>query len=147
MKFGVVFPHWLLKSDPIAFRDFAQTVEGIGYDYILFYEVLVDTKGPKGWLDAFTLISYLAGVTSKVEYATGIVVLPSRQTILVAKQAAGVDVLSNGRLRFGIAVGGNASEYQAMGVDIANRGERIEEQVMVIRKLWAEDSVSFEGKH
>src|SRR5829696_4013743 len=81
VKLGVVFPQWAIKSDPIAFKDFAQAVEGMGYDYILLYEAIVDTKKPAGWHEPFTFISYLAGVTSKLEFATGIVVLPSRQTV------------------------------------------------------------------
>jgi probable F420-dependent oxidoreductase len=147
VKLGVVFPQWAIKSDTVAFKDFAQAVEGMGYDYILLYEAIVDTKKAAGWYEPFTLISYLAGVTSKLEFATGVVVLPTRQTVLLAKQVAAVDFLSNGRLRFGIGIGGNAVEYQAMGVDMANRGEREEEQITVLRKLWSEDFVTFEGKY
>ncbi len=148
MKLGVVFPNWAIQADPLAFKDFAQAVEGMGYDYILLlYEAVVDAKKPAGWHEPFTLMSYLASVTSKLEFATGVVVLPSRQTALVAKQVAAVDFLSNGRLRFGIGIGGNNVEYQAMGVDTASRGEREAEQITVLRKLWAEDFVTFEGKY
>jgi probable F420-dependent oxidoreductase len=147
VKLGVVFPQWAIKSDRLAFKDFAQTVEGMGYDYILLYEAIVDAKKPAGWQEPFALISYLAAVTSKIEFATGVVVLPTRQTALVAKQVAAVDFLSNGRLRFGIGIGGNNVEYQAMGVEMATRGEREEEQITVLRKLWEEDFVTFEGKY
>ena len=147
MKLGVVFPHWDIKPDPVAFKDFAQAVEGMGYDYILLYEAIVDAKVPAGWNEPFTLMSYLGGVTSKLEFATGVSVLAARQTALVAKQVAAVDLLTNGRLRFGVGLGGNDVEYQAMGVDMANRGERIEEQITVLRKLWTEDFVTFEGKY
>lgn len=131
MKFGVVFPQGEIGYDPIAIKDFVQAVEALGYDYLLTYELVIDTKSdqpPAGWREPFTLLSYLAGVTRNIELATGVVVLPSRQTVLVAKQAAEVDLLSGGRLRLGVSVGWNQVEYQAMGADFQNRGQRLDEQ-------------------
>ena len=96
--------------------------------------------------DPFVLYGYLAGLTRKLEFTTGILVLPQRQTALVAKQAATLDVLSNGRLRLGVAIGWNAVEYEGMGMDFSNRGKRIEEQVEVLRMLWTKPLVQFDGR-
>lgn len=150
MKIGAVFPNWAIPPDPLVIRDFAQTIEGLGYDYILTYESLVDTKSelpPAGWHEPFTLLGYLAGCTSKLGFATGITVLPSRQTLLIAKQVAQLDLLTHGRIRFGISVGWNKAEYQAMGISMADRSQRIEEQIAVLRKLWSEPFVNFDGKY
>ncbi len=122
----------------------------LGYGYLLTYELIIDTKSdspPASWQEPFTLLSYLAGVTQNLELATGVVVLPSRQTVLLAKQAAEVDMLSNGRLRLGVSVGWNQAEYQAMGLDFQNRGKRIEEQIELLRQLWSEPFVTFEGQY
>jgi probable F420-dependent oxidoreductase len=149
MKIGVVFPHLEIGQDPIAVKDFVQAVEDLGYDYLLTYEEVTVTnlEKPIRWREPFTVLSFIAAVTQKIELATGIIVLPSRQTLLVAKQAAELDLLSNGRLRLGFSVGWNKKEYQAMGVNFPRRGQRIEEQVTVLRKLWAESSVTFEGEY
>jgi probable F420-dependent oxidoreductase len=147
MKFGVVFPHLEIGQDPAKVKDFVQAVEGLGYDYLLTYEEIVETNPDKRtrWREPLTLLSFIAGVTTTLELTTGIIVLPSRQTLLVAKQAAELDLLSGGRLRLGFSVGWNQKEYQAMGVDIAKRGKRIEEQVAVLRELWTKDRVTFKG--
>jgi probable F420-dependent oxidoreductase len=150
MKIGVVFPQGELRDDPIAVKDFAQAVEELGYDYLLVYELVIDTKSdnpPASWLEPFTLLSYLAGCTRKIELATGIVVLPSRQTVLVAKQAAEVDVFSGGRLRLGVSAGWNQVEYQAMGANFHNRGKRLDEQLTVLRELWTKPFVTFKGQY
>ena len=149
MKFGVVFPHLEIGKDRAAVKDFVQTVEGAGYDYLLTYEEIAETKPNKRtrWREPLTLLSFMAGVTTTLELTTGIIVLPSRQTLLVAKQAAELDLLSGGRLRLGVSVGWNQKEYQAMGVDIAKRGKRIEEQVAVLRELWTKDRVTFKGDY
>jgi probable F420-dependent oxidoreductase len=150
MKIGVVFPQGEIGADPIAVKDFAQAVEALGYDYLLFYELVIDTKSdnpPAAWLEPFTLLSYLAGCTQKIELAAGVVVLPSRQTVLVAKQAAAVDVFSGGRLRLGVSVGWNQVEYQAMGADFHRRGKRLEEQITMLRELWTKPFVTFKGQY
>lgn len=96
--------------------------------------------------EPFVLFGFLAGVTNKIKLMTGIVILPQRQTALVAKQAAQVDVLSNGRFRLGIGLGSNLFEYEAMGEDFHNRGRRVEEQVDVMRKLWTNEVITYSGK-
>ena len=150
MKIGVVFPQGEISDDPVAVRDFAQAVEELGYDYLLLYELVTDTKSdkpPASFLEPFTLLGYLVGCTQKIELATGIMVLPSRQTVLVAKQAAAVDVLSRGRLRLGVSVGWNLVEYQAMGADFQQRGKRLDEQITVLRELWTKPFVTFKGQY
>ena len=92
------------------------------------------------------LFGYLSGITQRLEFVTGILILPQRQTVLVAKQAAAVDVLSNGRLRLGVGVGWNDVEYEALGQDFGNRGRRSEEQIEVMRALWTQEIVNFEGR-
>ena len=93
------------------------------------------------------LFGYLAAVAPSVELVTGIVILPQRQTALVAKQAAEVDLLAQGRFRLGVGIGWNAVEYEALGKDFTNRGRRMEEQVELLRRLWTERSVTFEGTY
>jgi len=93
------------------------------------------------------MFGYLAAVTTTLELVTGVIILPQRQTVLVAKQAAEVDLLSEGRLRLGVGLGWNAVEYEALGEDFTNRGERLGEQVELMRRLWTEQSVSLDGKH
>lgn len=152
MKFGAVYCQSGIgyKYDRAAIRDFIQSVEGLGYDYLLTYDLLTktaDSSPPVNDSEPFALLSYAAALTTKLELATGILVLPSRQTLLVAKQAAELDLLSGGRVRLGVSVGWNEPEYQAMGVDFNSRGERIEEQVTVLRELWTKPEVTFKGKY
>lgn len=150
MKIGVVFPQGEMSDDPVAARDFAQAAEALGYDYLLLYELLIDSKPdqpPARFLEPFTLLGYLAGCTQRIELATGVMVLPSRQTVLVAKQAAAVDLLSGGRLRLGVSAGWNAVEYGAMGADFHQRGKRLDEQITVLRALWTKPFVTFKGHY
>jgi probable F420-dependent oxidoreductase len=158
MKIGVVFPQTEFPSDPIVIRDYAQAVEGMGFTSIHAYEHVLGANpdrpgglsGPYTYKDPFfepfCLFSYLAGLTHKVEFVTGILILPQRQTALVAKQAATLDVLSTGRLRFGVGIGWNEAEYTALGEDFHNRGKRSEEQVELLRLLWTQPLVKFEGR-
>lgn len=158
MKLGFIFPQTEIGTDPGAIRDLAQTVEGLGYAYLMPFEHVLgaDTRHHQGWRgsyalhDAFhepmVLFGYLASVTSRIRLLTGVLVLPQRQTVLVAKQAAEVDVLSGGRLDLGIGVGWNRVEYQALGMEFTNRGKRSEEQVQVLRLLWTQESVEFAGR-
>ena len=156
MRIGVVFPQTEIGSDPVAVRDYAQAAEAMGYKHILAFDHVVggnaqshDLKGPYKHTDAFhepfVLFGYLAGVTATIELVTGIIILPQRQTALVAKQAAAVDVLSGGRLRLGIGIGWNDVEYEALGMNFHDRGRRSEEQVALLRRLWTEELISFEG--
>ncbi len=158
MRIGVVFPQTEIGADPSYIRDYAQAAEELGYSHILAYDHVIGAntasrpswKPPYTHLDIFhepfVLFGYLAGVTKKIELVTGIIILPQRQTVLVAKQAAALDVLSGGRLRFGIGIGWNPVEYEALGENFKNRGRRCEEQIEVMRKLWTQELVSFEGR-
>jgi probable F420-dependent oxidoreductase len=158
MHIGVVFPQTEIGADVAAVRSYAETIEQLGYRHILVYDHVVgaDPDIHKGWSgpydvhttfhEPFVLYGYLAAVTS-VELVTGVIILPQRQTALVAKQAAEVDLLTGGRFRLGIGVGWNAVEYEALGKDFTNRGKRSEEQVELLRRLWTEQTVTFEGTH
>jgi len=128
MKFGAVYCQSGIgyKYDRAAIHDFIQAVEELGYDYLLTYDLLTKTADPSPPVndsEPFALLSYAAALTTKLELATGILVLPSRQTLLVAKQAAELDLLSGGRVRLGVSVGWNEAEYKAMGADFNSRGE------------------------
>ncbi|MBI2871857.1 MAG: LLM class F420-dependent oxidoreductase [Chloroflexi bacterium] len=158
MELGVIFPQTEIGTDPVAIRDFAQAVEGLGYSYLLVFDHVLgaDPKHHSGWSGPYTirdafhepfiLFGHLAAVTRRLHLVTGIIILPQRQTVLVAKQAAEVDVLSGGRLRLGIGLGWNQVEYEALGEDFHNRGRRCEEQVAVLRALWTQESVDFQGR-
>lgn len=157
MKIGVVYPQTEIEHDPGWIRAYAQRLESLSYNHVLAYEHVlgVDSKhpkairGPYGINDAFLspllLFSAMAAVTERLEFATGILVLPQRDTALVAKQAATLDVLSGGRLRLGVGVGWNAAEFDALGYEFNNRGSRIEEQVEVLRQFWTQPEVNFSG--
>ncbi len=159
MKLGAVFPQTEIGNDPAHIRDFAQGVEGLGFDYLLAYEHVLgaNPERPGGWQGAYTyrdafhepfvLFGYLAGLTERLEFATSVLVLPQRQTTVVAKQAATLDVLSGGRLRLGVGIGWNRVEFEALGYAFANRGRRIEEQVLVLRELWTKPLVTFVGQY
>lgn len=158
MKIGVVFPQTEFPSDPVAVRDYAHAVEGLGYTHLHAYDHVLgaNPERPGGWsgrytyqnpfFEPFVLFSYLAGLTKKIEFATGILILPQRQTALVAKQAATLDVLSHGRFRLGVGNGWNEVEYIALGENFHNRGKRMEEQVELLRLLWTQPLVKFEGQ-
>jgi probable F420-dependent oxidoreductase len=158
MKIGVVFPQTEYGNDPQAIRDFAQTVEALGFEYVLAYDHVVgaNPSRPGGWSGPYTfrtpfqepfiLFSFMAGVTQKLGFSPGIIILPQRQTVLVAKQAATLDVLSGGRVRLGVGLGWNEVEYTSLGEDFHTRGRRLEEQVSVLRLLWTNELVNFSGK-
>ena len=158
MHIGVVFPQVEIGLDPGAIRDYAQAVEALGYTHILTFDHVLGANPdrPGGWKgpytyrhtfhEPFVLFGFLAAATRRVELVTGILILPQRQTALVAKQAAAVDVLSGGRLRLGVGVGWNAVEFEALGERFTNRGVRIEEQIEVLRALWAQDLVTIAGQ-
>ena len=158
MQIGVVFPQLEIGNDPEAIRDYAQAAESLGYDHLLVYDhVLGANRETHEWLrgpyrhpdafhEPFVLFGYLAALTQTIELVTGILILPQRQTALVAKQAAEVDVLSGGRLRLGIGIGWNSVEYEALNEEFTNRGRRSEEQIDVMRALWTNDLVTFNGR-
>ncbi|MEM7128958.1 MAG: LLM class F420-dependent oxidoreductase [Chloroflexota bacterium] len=160
MKLGVVFPQIESPADPIAIRDYAQAVEGMGFDYILAYDHVLGANPdrPEGWegrpykfsdpfQEIFVLFGYWAGVTEKIELAAGVLVLPQRQTALVAKQAAQIDVLSGGRLRLGVGVGWNYVEFEALNESFTNRGKRSDEMIELMNELWTKQLVTFDGKY
>ena len=158
MKIGVVFPQTEFTPDPIAVRDYAQTVEGLGFSHMHAYDHVLgaNPERPGGWtgpytykssfFEPFVLFSYLAGLTHTIEFDTGILILPQRQTALVAKQAATLDVLSQGRTRLGVGNGWNELEYIALGENFHNRGKRMEEQVQLLRLLWIQPLVTLNGR-
>ncbi len=159
MQIGVVFPQTEIGADAGAVRAYGEHAEGLGFAHLLAYDHVVgaDAAVHAGWNGPYDLhntfheplvtFGYLAAVTSTLELVTGVVILPQRQTVLVAKQAAEVDLLSGGRLRLGIGLGWNAVEYEALGEDFSTRGKRCDEQVELMRKLWTEPSVTFAGSY
>jgi probable F420-dependent oxidoreductase len=159
MRIGVTFPQTELGGDVGAVRAYGQRVEELGFTHILAYDHVLgaDPEVHQGWAGPYdvrttfheplVMFGYLAAVTTTLELVTGVIILPQRQTALVAKQAAEVDLLSGGRLRLGIGLGWNAVEYEALGEDFSNRGRRSEEQVEVMRRLWTEPSVTLEGRY
>ena len=156
MQIGVVFPQTELGGDVGAVRAYALRVAELGYHHVLAYDHVVGAdpevhtpwQGPYDvtttFHEPFVLFGYMAAIT-ELEMVTGIIILPQRQTALVAKQAAAVDLLTRGRFRLGIGLGWNAVEYEALGQDFTTRGRRVEEQVDLLRRLWTERSVTYEG--
>jgi probable F420-dependent oxidoreductase len=154
MQIGVVFPQTEIGADTGAVRTYAQRVEELGYAHLIAYDHVVgaDPAVHRGWNgpydlhstfhEPFVLFGYLAGLTS-LELVTGIIILPQRQTALVAKQAAEVDLLTTGRFRLGVGLGWNAVEYEALGKSFSDRGKRVDHQVELLRRLWTEESVSY----
>lgn len=157
MRFGVIFPQFEFGNDPAALRDYAQTAEGLGYTHIGADDHIIGPNpvrpgGWTGWVtyrtafhEPFVLFSFMAAVTQRVEFETCVLLLPQRQTVLVAKQAAGLDVLSGGRLRLGVGIGWNVIEYISLGKNFRTRGRRVDEQIEVLRKLWTQELVEFES--
>jgi probable F420-dependent oxidoreductase len=156
MRIGVVFPQTEIGADVGAVRAYALRVAELGYRHVLAYDHVVgaDPAVHTGWQgpydvtttfhEPFVLFGYMAGITN-LEMVTGIIILPQRQTALVAKQAAEVDLLTGGRFRLGIGLGWNAVEYEALGQDFTSRGRRVEEQVDLLRRLWTQRSVTYQG--
>jgi probable F420-dependent oxidoreductase len=156
MQLGVVFPQTEIGGDVGAVRAYVRGVEELGFRHVLAYDHVLGAdpavhapwRGPYDidttFHEPFVLFGFIAGATS-LEVVTGIIILPQRQTALVAKQAAEVDLLTGGRLRLGVGLGWNAVEYEALGVPFSARGRRLEEQVALMRRLWTERSVEFDG--
>jgi probable F420-dependent oxidoreductase len=158
MQIGVVFPQTEIAPDVGAVRAYGERVDELGFRHLLVYDhvlgadpaVHVNWDGPYDlhttFHEPFVLFGFLAAVTS-LELVTGVIILPQRQTALVAKQSAEVDLLTGGRFRLGVGVGWNAVEYEALGEDFTTRGRRADEQIELLRRLWTEQSVTFDGVH
>ena len=159
MQLGAIFPQTEIGADPAGVRDFAQAAEAMGYEHLLVFDHVLgaDASQHANWdrpyrhtdmfHEPFVLFGYLAALTETIQMTTGILILGQRQTALVAKQAAEVDVLTGGRLRLGIGIGWNHVEYEALGENFRNRGRRSEEQIKLLRELWTKDVVDFNGRY
>ena len=159
MQLGAIFPQTEIGEDPVAVRDFAQAAESLGYEHLLVFDHVLgaDPSKRERWErpyshvdtfhEPFVLFGYLAAITEKIEMTTGILILPQRQTALVAKQAAAVDVLTGGRLRLGIGIGWNDVEYEALGENFQDRGRRSAEQIELLKLLWTQEVVNYEGRY
>ena len=158
MQLGITYPQTDIGGDPTVVRDFAQAAEGLGYDHIgaADHVLGVNVASRPGWgnrntsadffHDPFVLFAFLAAATKRIGFSTQVMILPQRQTALVAKQAASLDVISGGRFRFGIGIGWNEAEYTGLNESFKNRGRRSEEQVRLMKALWAEPHVTFKGE-
>src|SRR6201994_4896045 len=157
MELGTLLPLGDIGGDPATVREYAQSAEAIGYSFIEapdhvrgVSEASASEAGRTGgglYHDPFVLFGYLAGCTTKLGFSTGVLILPQRQTVLVAKQAASLDVLCGGRFRLGIGVGWNEVEFVGVNENSRNRARRSEEQVQVMQALWAQDHVTFKGRY
>jgi probable F420-dependent oxidoreductase len=160
MKFGAVFPTTEIGDDPIAVRDYSQAAESLGcvrltaYDHVLGVDHAdrdPQLRGPYTQHDRFhepfVLFGFLAAHTTNIELATGVLVLPQRQTALVAKQAAEVDLLAGGRMVLGVGTGWNHVEYVSLGTTFRDRAKRLDDQIAVLRKLWGDDLVDYESSY
>lgn len=156
MQIGVTFPQTEIGADPLVIRDYAQAVEGLGYQHLVIFDHVLgaDPTHRPGWRgytqkdmfhEPFVLFGYLAALTH-LELVTAVIILPQRQTALVAKQAAEVDILTGGKLRLGVGIGWNPVEYEALGMNFHTRGRAIEEQIEVLRLLWSQPIVSYHGQ-
>jgi probable F420-dependent oxidoreductase len=163
VQIGISFPTTTIGTDAGTIRDYIQAVEGAGFDHLTAldhvlgahidrFTIPIDGRSTPPYTDeseiheVFALLAFAAGITSRLQLTTSILVLPQRQTQLVAKQAAEVDLVSGGRLRVGIGVGWNYAEFEAMGADFHTRGRRAEEQIEVLRLLWTQPLVQFSGR-
>ena len=145
MRIGISLPVRELQNDMAAMRDFAQTADELGFTHLRVPELLI-RPGSGELHESLTLLSWVAALTTNIELVPSVIILPARQTVMVAKQAATIDVLSGGRLRLGVGIGGSAEEYAALGEDFHTRGRRCDEQLELLRLLWTQDSVDFEGR-
>jgi probable F420-dependent oxidoreductase len=159
MKLGVIYPQIELRGDTGALRQFAQAVEELGFDHLVMYDHVIgashEDRDPPIWghyterdpfHDPLVAFAYLSGLTERIEFVTAILILPQRQTVLVARQTADIDRMSGGRLRLGVGAGYNPLEYHAMGADFTTRGKRLTEQIPYLRRLWSKELISYRGE-
>ena len=159
MEIGAVFPHNEIGTDPQAIKDYAQGVEELGVTHLLIYDHVLgaDRDRPGGFEgpydkdvafhEPFTTFAFIAAVTKNLDMITTVMILPQRQTVLVAKQAAELAILSNNRFKLGIGVGWNAVEYTGLNENFKNRGKRQEEQVELMRLLWESEVLEYKGDY
>ena len=159
MEIGAVFPHNEIGTDPQAIKDYAQGVEELGVTHLLIYDHVLgaDRDRPGGFEgpydkdvafhEPFTTFAFIAAVTKKLDMITTVMILPQRQTVLVAKQVAELAILSNNRFTLGIGVGWNAVEYTGLNENFKNRGKRQEEQVELMRLLWESEVLEYKGDY
>jgi probable F420-dependent oxidoreductase len=159
LKIGAIYPQIELGGDPHAFAAVACASEALGYDSFAMFDHVAGAvhagREPPLWgpytesdpfHDPMVALAFVAGITERIELVAGILVLPQRQTLLAARQAADIDLLSNGRLRMGVGAGWNYVEFAALGQDFHTRGKRLSEQIQLLRRLWAEPVVDFTGE-
>jgi probable F420-dependent oxidoreductase len=157
MKIGVTFPHFDFGADRAAIRSYIEAARDLGYDYFLAYDHVLgaDVTNRPGWTgytsddafhEVFTLFAFASAIAPEMEMVPGVIILPQRQTALVAKQAAQIDIFTGGKFRLGVGVGWNPVEYEALGQDFRTRGRREEEQIALLRRLWTEPILSFRGE-
>jgi len=145
MRIGISLPVRELKGDLGAIREFAQTAEQVGFDHLRVPDQVL--RPGAGFIrEPLVMLAYLAGLTERIELVPSVVVAPARQTVLLARQVADLELLTRGRVRLGVGVGGNEAEYRALGQDFHTRGARLAEQIDLLRRLWAEDQVDFSGR-
>jgi probable F420-dependent oxidoreductase len=156
MQLNAIFPTRDIGTDPERMRDWAQAAESLGFAMIEVSDHVLGATARDGWTpnyderdpfhETFVTLGFLAAVTKRIRLSSSVLVLPQRQTALVAKQAAQVDIVSGGRLRLGVGVGWNHVEYEALGVDWSTRGARQAEQIGLMRRLWSGELVTFDGR-
>jgi probable F420-dependent oxidoreductase len=158
MKLGLSFPQTEIGTDPVKIKDFIQTAEGLGYDFITFVDHVLGEEAPRGasfagnytrdymFHEVMVLMGYAAAVTKTIGLGTAVMILPQRQAVLVAKQAAEVDLLSGGRMRLGVGLGWNKVEYDGLSMPFKNRAKRFSEQIDVMRELWSNRVVEYRGE-
>lgn len=156
MQIGVTFPQTEIGADPAALRAYAQAVEGLGYQHLVVFDHVLgaDPSHREGWQgyshkqmfhEPMVLFGYLAALT-QLELVTAVIILPQRQAALAAKQAVEIDILTGGKFRFGVGVGWNPVEYQALGMDFRTRGRALDEQIAVMRSLWSQEVINYQGR-
>ena len=160
MRIGAIYPQIELHGDPQALRDFARAVEDMGFHHLVMYDHVIGAvhedrepplTGPYRETDPFhdplVGFAHLAALTERLEFSSGVLILPQRQTVLVARQAADVALMCGGRLSLGVGMGWNPVEYEALGMDFKTRGDRLTEQIGLLRRLWSGEVVEHQGKH
>jgi probable F420-dependent oxidoreductase len=159
VKIGVVFPQTEFSADLGGVRAFAEAAQDLGYEYLITADHVLgaDPAAYPGWdrpyrhdtviHEPMVLFAYLAGITPRLGFMPNVIILPQRQAVLVAKQAAELDLMTNGNFRLGVGIGWNAIEFEGLGMDFKNRARRFEEQIDLMRKLWCETSMSYQGQY